>query len=52
MGVGALMPFRRRGSMAAIIPALQRRLAAASLILYLLFTLVVSYRILFSSLRM
>lgn len=52
MGVGALMPFRRRGSMVRVIPALQRRLAAATLFLYLLFTLVVSYRILASPLRL
>ncbi len=51
MGVGVLMPFRRRGSMARVIPSLQRRLTAVTLVLYLLFTLVVSYRILFSPLR-
>jgi hypothetical protein len=52
MGAGALMPFRSRGSIARIVPALQRRLAAVTLVLYLLFTLVVTYRILFSPLRL
>jgi len=52
MGVGVLMPFRGRGSMARVVPALQRRLTEMTLILYLLFTLVVSYRILFSPLRL
>jgi len=52
MSAGALMPFRGRGSMVRVIPPLQRRLTEATLVLYLLFTLVVSYRILFSSLRL
>jgi len=52
MGVGVLMPFRGRASMARVVPALQHRLVAATLVLYLLFTLVVSYRMLFSSFRM
>ncbi len=52
MGTGALQPMRRRGSMARVIPALQKRLTALNLILYLLFTLIVSYRIIFSSLRL
>jgi len=52
MGAGVLMPFRGRGSMARVVPALQRRLTGTTLILYLLFTLVVSYRILFSTLRL
>ncbi len=52
MGVGMLMPYRGRGSMARVVPAIQRRLAAATLVLYLLFTVVVSYRILLSPFRM
>ena len=46
------MPFRGRGSMARVVPALQRRLAAVTVVLYLLFTLIVSYRILLSPLRL
>jgi hypothetical protein len=52
MGTGALQPLRKKGSMALVIPALQRRLTAATLFLYLLFTLIVTYRLLFSSLRL
>ena len=48
LGVGVLMPFRKRGSMAHVIPPLQRRLAVTSLTLYLLFTLIVTWRLLFS----
>jgi hypothetical protein len=52
LGAGVLMPFRNRGSMVLVIPALQRRLTAAVLALYLIFALVVSYRMLFSSFRL
>jgi hypothetical protein len=52
MGAGALMPFRGRGSMVRVIPPLQRRLTEVTLVLYLLFTLVVSYRILVSPFRL
>ena len=52
MGVGVLTPFRSRGSMSHVIPALTRRLTAISLILYVLFTLIVSYKIVFSSFRL
>ncbi len=52
IGTGVLMPFRNRGSMAWVIPAIQRRLTVATLVLYLLFTMIVSYRILFSSFRL
>ena len=52
LGVGALMPLRSRGSMAAVIPPLQRRLTAAALVLYGIFSLVVSWRLLFSSFRL
>jgi hypothetical protein len=51
-GVGALMPLRSRGSMATVIPPLQRRLTVAALVFHLIFTLVVSWRLLFSSLRL
>ena len=52
MGTGVLMPFRNRGSMARIIPPLQRRLTVAALSLYLVFTLIVSYGLLFSPFRL
>jgi hypothetical protein len=50
IGVGVLTPFRNRKSLSEIIPSLQRRLAAASVILFLLFTAIVTYRIVFSNL--
>ena len=52
LGVGALTPFRNRGSMARFLPALTRRFTAIALALYLLFTLIVSYKIVFSSFRL
>jgi hypothetical protein len=52
MGTGALMPFRNRGSMASVIPPLQRRLVVVTLFLYLLFTLMVSLRMALSPLRL
>ena len=52
MGVGALMPFRNRASLARIIPLIQRRLALVTLACYLLFTLIVSWRMLATPLRL
>jgi len=52
MGTGVLMLLRNLGSMYLVIPELQRNLAAISLICYLLFTQIVSYRMLFSSLKL
>jgi hypothetical protein len=52
MGTGVLMPLRSLGSMERVIPKLQQRLAAISLLFYLLFTLTVSWRMLFSSLKL
>jgi hypothetical protein len=52
MGIGVLMPFRKRKSMVKVIPFSQRRLTAIVLGCYLLFTLIVSYRIIFSSFRL
>jgi hypothetical protein len=51
LGVSALMPLRSRGSMAAVIPPLQRRLTAAALVLYGIFSLVVTWHVLFCSFR-
>jgi hypothetical protein len=52
LATGVLTPFRSRGSMARVIPPLQRRLTAATLLLYLLFTLIVSYRMLATPFRL
>ncbi|MFA5353440.1 MAG: hypothetical protein WC291_04370 [Thermodesulfovibrionales bacterium] len=52
MGVGLLMPFRKQRSLSAIIPAIQKRLAVASLILYLIFAAITAYAIITSNLRL
>jgi hypothetical protein len=52
VGAGALMPFRNRASLVRIIPAIQRRLVRATMLLYLLFTLVVAWKMLTSPLRL
>jgi hypothetical protein len=52
LGTGVLMPLRSLGSMERVIPKLQQKLAAICLIFYLLFTLTVSWRMLFSSLKL
>jgi hypothetical protein len=48
MGVGALMPFRNIKSLSEILPSIQRRLAIASLVLFILFTANVTYRMVFT----
>jgi len=50
MGVGVLMPFRNTKSLSEVLPSIQRRLAIASLVLFILFTGIVSYGIVFSGL--
>lgn len=52
MGVGALMPFRTRASLVRAIPPIQRRLTAVTMVFYLLFTLIVSYRMYATSFRL
>lgn len=52
MGSGVLAPFSTRSSMARVIPPLQQRLTGAALALYLLFTLLVSWRMLTTSFRL
>ncbi len=52
MGVGVLMPFRNRPSLAATLPGFQRRLALTSIISWLLFTLIATWPIVFSSFRL
>jgi hypothetical protein len=49
-GVGLLMPFKNIKSLSEIAPSIQRKLAIVSLILFLIFTAIVTYRILFSGL--
>ena len=48
MGVGILAPFRKRESLAGIIPPLQKRLVLISLILSLIFVGIVTYRMVFT----
>jgi hypothetical protein len=50
IGAGLLMRFRRVKSLSGILPSIQRKLAIVSLILFLIFTAIVTYRILFSGL--
>jgi hypothetical protein len=52
LGVGGLAPFASCGSLAGIIPAIQRRLTVVTLTLYLLFTLIVVVRMLTTSFRL
>jgi hypothetical protein len=52
MGVGLLAPFRQIPSLKATLPAIQKHLALASIICYLLFTAIATYQIIFSNLKM
>lgn len=52
LGTGALMPFRRRASLAGLLPHLQRRLVLAALLCFGVFALVVAYHVGASSLRL
>ena len=52
MGVGVLDPFRKRPSLAATLPGFQRRLALSSVISWLLFALIATWPIAFSSFRL
>ena len=52
MGVGLLVPFRRRPSLMATLPIIQKRLALTSIVFYLLFTTIATYKIIFSNLKM
>jgi hypothetical protein len=49
MGTGALMPFRETRSLSGVVPSLQKRLALISMILLLLFTAIVTFRMVFSN---
>jgi hypothetical protein len=50
LSVGALMPFRKLQSVSEILPRLQRKLAMGSSTLFLIFTAIVTIRILVSDL--
>lgn len=50
MGAGLLMPFRGIKSLSGILPSIQRTLAIASLVLFIFFTAIVTYRVIFSEL--
>lgn len=52
MGIGVLMPFRNLRSLCETLPAIQRKLVLVSLILSLIFTALVTYRIVFSDFRL
>jgi hypothetical protein len=52
LGVGLLMPFRRVPSLKETLPVFQRHLALTAVILYLLFTAISTYQIIFSNLKM
>jgi hypothetical protein len=52
IGTGVLMPFRKVGSLARIIPDIQRRLALVTLVCYLLFTVIVVWKMIFSALKL
>ena len=49
MGTGALMPFREIRSLSGTVPAIQKRLALGSIILFFLFAAIVTFRMVFSS---
>jgi hypothetical protein len=49
-GVGLLMPFKNVKSLSEIIPPVQRKLAIMSLILFFIFTAIVTYKMVFSGL--
>lgn len=52
IGTGVLMPFRKVGSLVRIIPAIQRRLTVVTLVCYLLFTVIVVWKMIFSELKL
>lgn len=52
MGVGVLQPFYKKESLEKIMPAIQRNLAAISVISFLIFTTIITWQILFSSFKL
>jgi hypothetical protein len=51
IGVGLLMPFRNIKSLSSILPSIQKKFAAVSLIFFMIFAALVTYYLLFSNLR-
>ena len=49
IGTGVLMPFRKTGSLARIVPVIQRHLVLVTLVCYLLFTLITVWEMIFSA---
>ncbi|MDD2582761.1 MAG: hypothetical protein PHR66_12295 [Desulfuromonadaceae bacterium] len=52
LGCGLLQLFRKKESLDTIIPAVQRKLAAITVISFMLFTVIVTWQILFSSFKL
>lgn len=52
LGVGVLQPYRSKESLKKILPAMQQRLTAISLICFLIFLGMVAWQILFSNLKL
>jgi len=52
LGAGALLPFRNRPSLAAVLPGILRRLALATLVCYGLFTALTIYLVMASNLKL
>ncbi len=52
LGTGVLMPFRTVESLSGTLPGFQRKLALASILFYLLFTLIATWPMVFSSFRL
>jgi hypothetical protein len=52
IGTGVLIPFRKLGSLSRIIPVIQWRLTLVTLVCYLLFTLIVVWKMAFSALKL
>jgi hypothetical protein len=48
VGTGLLMPFRGVKSLSTVLPSIQKRLALISAILFLIFTFIVTYRMVFT----
>ena len=48
MGTGVLAPFRRRESLTAVVPRLQKKLTLLALLLFLAFSAIVTYRMVFT----
>lgn len=52
IGTGALQPFRRKASLAGVVPRMQRRLAAACCCFYALYTALAAGRMIFTQFRL